>query len=95
MGARGHKERTAFQSIKSHVGVLGPEREVRNGGEIVVSAELAAKEEAAAALLGSHNCNKKKKYVFFLWPPSACRRSKQRDVWDRLSSGKTLTEPEA
>lgn len=69
MGARGHKERTAFQSIKSHVGVLGPEREVRNGGEIVVSAELAAKEEAAAALLGSHNCNKKKKSTCFFYGP--------------------------
>lgn len=93
MGTGGHKGRTVFQSIKNHVGVLRPEREVITRGKVIASADLAAKEEAVVtALLGSHNCKKKYVAFFFLWPPSARCRS---DVWDRLSSGKTLTEPEA
>lgn len=56
--------------------------------------KLCCKEEAGAlwsSMLQTDSLN----HMWSFYGPSARRRSEQRDIWDCLSSGKTLARPEA
>lgn len=64
-------------------------------GNLQLTANIAAAKEEAACRLSQSLKLHKKMHMTPPTPTPRLPRSKQHDVWDRLSSGKTLTEPEA